>query len=136
MTALKYQKKFTEYSERIDSLTKTVAFSCKESETRSVPVVLLREGGSLGFNIVGGRPCADENDSTSNEGIYVSKIVDNGPADKEGGLQINDKITEVSSSLHFVHFQSVTLMFPADVHSLLYILAKSPFLKLPFMQNG
>lgn len=29
MTALKYQKKFTEYSERIDSLTKTVAFSCK-----------------------------------------------------------------------------------------------------------
>lgn len=31
MTALKYQKKFTEYSERIDSLTKTVAFSCKVS---------------------------------------------------------------------------------------------------------
>ncbi|XP_044024631.1 E3 ubiquitin-protein ligase PDZRN3-B isoform X3 [Siniperca chuatsi] len=29
MTALKYQKKFTEYSERIDSLTRTVAFSCK-----------------------------------------------------------------------------------------------------------
>uniref|UniRef100_A0A3P9QGC0 PDZ domain containing RING finger 3b n=1 Tax=Poecilia reticulata TaxID=8081 RepID=A0A3P9QGC0_POERE len=29
MTALKYQKKLTEYSERIDSLTKTVAFSCK-----------------------------------------------------------------------------------------------------------
>lgn len=32
MTALKYQKKFTEYSERIDSLTKTVAFSCKVSD--------------------------------------------------------------------------------------------------------
>lgn len=29
MTAQKYQKKFTEYSERIDSLTKTVASSCK-----------------------------------------------------------------------------------------------------------
>ncbi|XP_075871815.1 E3 ubiquitin-protein ligase PDZRN3-B isoform X3 [Nelusetta ayraudi] len=29
MTALKYQKKFTEYSERIDSLTKTVASSCQ-----------------------------------------------------------------------------------------------------------
>uniref|UniRef100_A0A8C6SL77 PDZ domain containing RING finger 3b n=1 Tax=Neogobius melanostomus TaxID=47308 RepID=A0A8C6SL77_9GOBI len=68
MTALKYQKKFTEYSERIDSLTKTVAFSCK-----------------------------DENDSTSNEGIYVSKIVENGPADKEDGLQIHDKIMEVSN---------------------------------------
>lgn len=35
MTALKYQKKFTEYSERIDSLTQTVAFSCKVSQTLS-----------------------------------------------------------------------------------------------------
>lgn len=35
MTALKYQKKFTEYSERIDSLTKTVAFSCKVSNSFS-----------------------------------------------------------------------------------------------------
>lgn len=35
MTALKYQKKFTEYSERIDSLTKTVAFSCKVSNKAS-----------------------------------------------------------------------------------------------------
>ncbi|TKS71119.1 E3 ubiquitin-protein ligase PDZRN3 [Collichthys lucidus] len=95
MTALKYQKKFTEYSERIDSLTKTVAFSCKEGETKSVTVVLLREGGSLGFNIIGGRPCADDNDSSSNEGIFVSKIVEKGPADKEGGLQIHDRIIEM-----------------------------------------
>ncbi|XP_061730738.1 E3 ubiquitin-protein ligase PDZRN3-B isoform X4 [Nerophis ophidion] len=29
MTAVKYQKKFAEYSERIDSLTRTVTFSCK-----------------------------------------------------------------------------------------------------------
>uniref|UniRef100_A0A3Q2X2J9 PDZ domain-containing protein n=1 Tax=Haplochromis burtoni TaxID=8153 RepID=A0A3Q2X2J9_HAPBU len=98
MTALKYQKKFTEYSERIDSLTKTVAFSCKEGETKSVTVVLLREGGSLGFNIIGGRPCVDDNDSTSNEGIFVSKIVEKGPADKEGGLQIHDRIIEVCVS--------------------------------------
>uniref|UniRef100_A0A3B3VS56 RING-type domain-containing protein n=1 Tax=Poecilia latipinna TaxID=48699 RepID=A0A3B3VS56_9TELE len=40
MTALKYQKKLTEYSERIDSLTKTVAFSCKVkvSALRVVPL--------------------------------------------------------------------------------------------------
>lgn len=37
----------------------------------------------------------DDNDSTSNEGIFVSKIVENGPADKEGGLQIHDRIIEV-----------------------------------------
>ncbi|KAM9859909.1 E3 ubiquitin-protein ligase PDZRN3-B isoform 2-T2 [Aulostomus maculatus] len=67
MTALKYQKKFTEYSERIESLTKTVAFSCQ-----------------------------DDNDSTSAEGIYVSKIVEKGPADKEDGLLLQDRILEVN----------------------------------------
>lgn len=42
MTALKYQKKFTEYSERIDSLTKTVAFSCKVSKR-----ILFREHSTI-----------------------------------------------------------------------------------------
>lgn len=37
----------------------------------------------------------DDIDSISNEGIFVSKIVEKGPADKEGGLQIQDKILEV-----------------------------------------
>ncbi|TNN55489.1 E3 ubiquitin-protein ligase PDZRN3 [Liparis tanakae] len=70
MTALKYQKKFTEYSERIDSLTKTVAFSCK-----------------------------DDSDSPSNEGIFVSKVIEEGPADKDEGLQIHDRIIETSAKL-------------------------------------
>ncbi|KAK1796334.1 hypothetical protein P4O66_009400, partial [Electrophorus voltai] len=94
MTALKYQKKFTEYSARIDSLTKTLAPPCKGGESKSVSVLLHRESGSLGFNIIGGRPCMDNEDGTSNEGIFISKIVDNGPADKEGGLQIHDRIRE------------------------------------------
>lgn len=29
------------------------------------------------------------------EGIYVSKILKNGPADRADGLEIHDKITEV-----------------------------------------
>ncbi|KAK7916153.1 hypothetical protein WMY93_011914 [Mugilogobius chulae] len=126
MTALKYQKKFTEYSERIDSLTKTVAFSCKE--TKSVPVVLLREGGSLGFNIVGGRPCADENDSTSNEGIYVSKIVENGPADKDGGLQIHDKIIEVNGKdlSKATHDQAVEAFRTAKDPIMVQVLRRTP----------
>uniref|UniRef100_A0A8C7ZJR3 PDZ domain containing RING finger 3b n=1 Tax=Oryzias sinensis TaxID=183150 RepID=A0A8C7ZJR3_9TELE len=98
-TALKYQKKFTEYSERIDSLTRTVASSCQEDEPQTLTVVLLREAGSLGFNIVGGRPCADDKDGALNEGIFVSKIVENGPADKEGGLQVHDRIIEVGDPL-------------------------------------
>ncbi|XP_074534723.1 E3 ubiquitin-protein ligase PDZRN3-B [Halichoeres trimaculatus] len=96
MTALKYQKKFTEYSERIESLTKTLAFPYKEEHTRSLTVHLLREGGSLGFNIIGGKLSTDAAESTSNEGIFVSKIVAEGPADKEGGLQIHDRIMEVN----------------------------------------
>lgn len=35
------------------------------------------------------------NQEESAEGIYVSKILENGPADKAEGLQIHDKIIEV-----------------------------------------
>ncbi|XP_062853618.1 E3 ubiquitin-protein ligase PDZRN3-B [Trichomycterus rosablanca] len=96
ITALRYQKKFTEYSARIDSLNKSLAPPVKGGESKSVLVVLYRESGSLGFNIVGGRPCAENEDGMSNEGIFVSKIVENGAADKEGGLQIHDRIMEVN----------------------------------------
>ncbi|XP_029948023.1 E3 ubiquitin-protein ligase PDZRN3-B isoform X1 [Salarias fasciatus] len=131
MTALKYQKKFTEYSERIDSLTKTVAFSCKEGETKSVTVVLLREGGSLGFNIIGGRPCADDNDSTSNEGIFVSKIIEKGPADKEGGLQIHDRIIEVNGKdlSKATHDQAVEAFRTAKEPIMVQVLRRAPYPK-------
>ncbi|XP_039858809.1 E3 ubiquitin-protein ligase PDZRN3-B isoform X1 [Simochromis diagramma] len=132
MTALKYQKKFTEYSERIDSLTKTVAFSCKEGETKSVTVVLLREGGSLGFNIIGGRPCVDDNDSTSNEGIFVSKIVEKGPADKEGGLQIHDRIIEVNGKdlSKATHDQAVEAFRTAKEPIVVQVLRRAPYPKV------
>jgi len=35
------------------------------------------------------------NEEESAEGIYVSKILENGPADKAEGLQIHDRIIEV-----------------------------------------
>lgn len=132
MTALKYQKKFTEYSERIDSLTKTVAFSCKEGETKSETVVLLREGGSLGFNIIGGRPCADDSDSTSNEGIFVSKIIEDGPADKEGGLQINDRIIEVNGKdlSKATHDQAVEAFRTAKEPIMVQVLRRAPHPKV------
>lgn len=38
---------------------------------------------------------AQNNQEESAEGIYVSKILENGPADKAEGLQIHDKIIEV-----------------------------------------
>nr|BAE22656.1 unnamed protein product [Mus musculus] len=96
MTALRYQKKFTEYSARLDSLSRCVAAppGGKGEETKSLTLVLHRDSGSLGFNIIGGRPCVDNQDGSSSEGVFVSKIVDSGPAAKEGGLQIHDRIIE------------------------------------------
>ncbi|XP_075952380.1 E3 ubiquitin-protein ligase PDZRN3-B isoform X2 [Anarhichas minor] len=129
MTALKYQKKFTEYSERIDSLTKTFTAPPYGGEaTKSVTVVLLREGGSLGFNIVGGRPCADDNDSTSSEGIFVSKVIEEGPADKEEGLQIHDRIIEVNGKdlSKTTHDQAVEAFRTAKEPIVVQVLRRAP----------
>ncbi|XP_070702606.1 E3 ubiquitin-protein ligase PDZRN3-B isoform X2 [Pempheris klunzingeri] len=102
LTALKYQKKFTEYSDRIDSLTKTVAFSCK-----------------------------DDNDSTSNEGIFVSKIVEKGPADKEGGLQVHDRIVEVNGKdlSKATHDQAVEAFRAAKDPIMVQVLRRAPYPK-------
>ncbi|XP_075952382.1 E3 ubiquitin-protein ligase PDZRN3-B isoform X4 [Anarhichas minor] len=99
MTALKYQKKFTEYSERIDSLTKTVAFSCK-----------------------------DDNDSTSSEGIFVSKVIEEGPADKEEGLQIHDRIIEVNGKdlSKTTHDQAVEAFRTAKEPIVVQVLRRAP----------
>uniref|UniRef100_A0A8C5JS46 PDZ domain containing ring finger 4 n=1 Tax=Junco hyemalis TaxID=40217 RepID=A0A8C5JS46_JUNHY len=58
-------------------------------------IMLHRENDTLGFNIIGGRP-NQNNQEESAEGIYVSKILENGPADKAEGLQIHDRIIEVN----------------------------------------
>ncbi|XP_039244068.1 E3 ubiquitin-protein ligase PDZRN3-like, partial [Pipra filicauda] len=95
VTALRYQKRFTQYSARLDALARARAASPgKGEETKALTLVLHRDSGSLGFNIIGGRPCVDNQDGSSSEGIFVSKIVDTGPAAKEGGLQIHDRIIE------------------------------------------
>ncbi|XP_074503362.1 E3 ubiquitin-protein ligase PDZRN3-B isoform X2 [Sebastes fasciatus] len=102
MTALKYQKKFTEYSERIDSLTQTVAFSCK-----------------------------DDNDSTSNEGIFVSKVIEEGPADKDEGLQIHDRILEVNGKdlSKATHDQAVEAFRTAKEPIMVQVLRRAPLPK-------
>ncbi|XP_048096135.1 E3 ubiquitin-protein ligase PDZRN3-B-like [Alosa alosa] len=96
MTALKYQRKFAEYNARLDSLSKSRTPAFKDGETRSLKVILHRSSGSLGFNIMGGRSCGDPEEEHLTEGIFVSKVVENGPADKEGGLHVHDRIMEVN----------------------------------------
>ncbi|KAM9483589.1 E3 ubiquitin-protein ligase PDZRN3-B isoform 1-T1 [Clarias gariepinus] len=128
ITAMRYQKKFTEYSARIDSLTKSFAPPVKGGESKSVTVVLHRESGTLGFNIVGGRPCVDNEDGTSNEGIFVSKIVEHGPVDKEGGLQIHDRIIEVNGKdlSSATHEQAVEAFRTAKEPIMVQVLRRTP----------
>ncbi|XP_004581685.2 E3 ubiquitin-protein ligase PDZRN3 [Ochotona princeps] len=134
MTALRYQKKFTEYSARLDSLSRCVAAppAGKGEETKSLTLVLHRDSGSLGFNIVGGRPCMDTQDGSSSEGIFVSKIVDSGPAAKEGGLQIHDRIIEVNGKdlSRATHDQAVEAFKTAKEPIVVQVLRRTPRTKM------
>ncbi|XP_036745487.2 PDZ domain-containing RING finger protein 4 isoform X1 [Manis pentadactyla] len=67
-----------------------------DGEYKPLTIVLERENDTLGFNIIGGRLNQNNEEETSTEGIYVSKILENGPADKPDGLKIHDKIIEVN----------------------------------------
>ncbi|XP_077307949.1 E3 ubiquitin-protein ligase PDZRN3 isoform X1 [Lithobates pipiens] len=132
MTALRYQKKFTEYSARLDSLTKAVDSPCKGEETTALTLVLHRESGSLGFNIIGGRSCVDNQEGPSSEGIFVSKIVDSGPAAKEGGLQIHDRIIEVNGKdlSRATHDQAVEAFKTAKEPIVVQVLRRTPRTKM------
>ncbi|XP_027523817.1 PDZ domain-containing RING finger protein 4 isoform X2 [Corapipo altera] len=97
LTARRYQAKFGQYMSHISSITRDLAGSQpgKGGEPKPLMIMLHRENDTLGFNIIGGRP-NQKNRGESAEGIYVSKILENGPADKAEGLQIHDKIIEVN----------------------------------------
>ncbi|XP_015266727.1 PREDICTED: E3 ubiquitin-protein ligase PDZRN3 isoform X1 [Gekko japonicus] len=134
MTALRYQKKFTEYSARLDSLSRSLAAPSptKGEETKALTLVLHRDSGSLGFNIIGGRPCMDNQDGSSSEGIFVSKIADSGPAAKEGGLQIHDRIIEVNGKdlSKATHDQAVEAFKTAKDPIVVQVLRRAPRAKI------
>ncbi|XP_027719845.1 E3 ubiquitin-protein ligase PDZRN3 isoform X1 [Vombatus ursinus] len=133
MTALRYQKKFTEYSARLDSLSRSVASpGSKGEEMKTMTLVLHRDSGSLGFNIIGGRPCVDNQEGSSSEGIFVSKIVDSGPAAKEGGLQIHDRIIEVNGKdlSKATHDQAVEAFKTAKEPIVVQVLRRTPRTKM------
>ncbi|XP_053912287.1 PDZ domain-containing RING finger protein 4 isoform X2 [Cuculus canorus] len=98
-TARRYQAKFGQYMSHIGSVARDRAGGqpgkAKGGEPKPLTVMLHRENDTLGFNIIGGRP-NQNNQEESAEGIYVSKILENGPADKAEGLQIHDRIIEVN----------------------------------------
>nr|XP_060622319.1 E3 ubiquitin-protein ligase PDZRN3 isoform X1 [Anolis sagrei ordinatus]XP_060622320.1 E3 ubiquitin-protein ligase PDZRN3 isoform X1 [Anolis sagrei ordinatus] len=135
-TALRYQKKFTQYSARLDALAaRSLAHAAragKDEETKALTLVLHRDSGSLGFNIIGGRPCMDNQDGSSSEGIFVSKIADSGPAAKEGGLQIHDRIIEVNGKdlSKATHDQAVEAFKSAKDPIVVQVLRRAPRTKV------
>ncbi|XP_070559720.1 E3 ubiquitin-protein ligase PDZRN3-B-like isoform X2 [Ptychodera flava] len=91
MQALRYQKKLNEYKSQIQYLSKRASCADKPCEETRLTVILQRENGTLGFNIMGGTRI----DGGLPEGIVVSRVTENGPADT-GNLKINDRIIQVN----------------------------------------
>ncbi|KAI8503528.1 E3 ubiquitin-protein ligase pdzrn3 [Branchiostoma belcheri] len=87
MQALRFQKKITDYRAQIDYFTRR---NWQPGEEQQLTVMLERDQGMLGFNIMGG----NVGDGISSEGIYVSRIVEKGPADEQGKLRIHDRIMQ------------------------------------------
>ncbi|XP_067146052.1 PDZ domain-containing RING finger protein 4 isoform X1 [Apteryx mantelli] len=98
LTALRCQAKFGRYMSHISTITRSLAGAQpgKGGDPKPLTIMLHRENDTLGFNIIGGRPNQNNQEASSAEGIYVSKILENGPADKAEGLKIRDKIIEVN----------------------------------------
>ncbi|XP_012493881.1 PREDICTED: PDZ domain-containing RING finger protein 4 isoform X1 [Propithecus coquereli] len=97
LTARRYQEKFAQYMAHVRNFVGDLGDRRGlDGEHKPFTILLERENDTLGFNIIGGRPNQNNPEETSTEGIYVSKILENGPADRADGLEIHDKIIEVN----------------------------------------
>lgn len=65
-----------------------------EIETMTIPVMLKRDAKGLGFSIAGGKSSNAYNGR--GEGVYISKISEDGPAAFDKRLQLGDKIFSVN----------------------------------------
>lgn len=104
--------------------------TAKAGEPTPLTIMLHRENDTLGFNIIGGRP-NQNNQEESAEGIYVSKILENGPADKAEGLQIHDKIIEVNGKdlSKATHEEAVEAFRNAKEPIVVQVLRRAPISK-------
>lgn len=129
LTARRYQEKFTQYMAHVRNFARDLGGGHGlDGEYKPVTIVLERENDTLGFNIIGGRPNQEE---TSTEGIYVSKILENGPADKAHGLEIHDKIIEVNGKdlSKATHEEAVEAFRNAKEPIVVQVLRRTPLSK-------
>ncbi|XP_074840180.1 PDZ domain-containing RING finger protein 4 isoform X2 [Carettochelys insculpta] len=106
--------------------------SGKGGEPNPLTIMLQRENDTLGFNIIGGRPSQNNQEDSLPEGIYVSKILENGPADKIEGLQIHDKIIEVNGKdlSKATHEEAVEAFRNAKEPIVVQVLRRAPISKI------
>ncbi|XP_039279782.1 protein scribble homolog isoform X7 [Nilaparvata lugens] len=74
-----------------------------------VYTTLIRAQNGLGFSIAGGKGCVVENDSDI---IYISKITPGGVAEKDGKLQVGDRVKSINGvdMTGATHAQAVGLL--------------------------
>lgn len=65
-----------------------------ETRMERIYTSLLREGKSLGFSITGGKGA--EQFVEDSEAVFISKIAEEGPAAKDGRLQVGDKLVQIN----------------------------------------
>ncbi|XP_075585381.1 protein lap4 isoform X3 [Dermatophagoides farinae] len=59
---------------------------------------LIRSDGGLGFSITSGKPGIkdDESNRPNDDGVYISRIFEGGPAESDGKLKVGDKILSIN----------------------------------------
>ncbi|XP_052739843.1 protein scribble homolog isoform X10 [Bicyclus anynana] len=70
----------------------------KLSQTNGTDVVMVKEGGSLGFSIIGGTDHSCVPFGAKEPGIFVSHIVPGGVAARSGKLRMGDRLIKVNGS--------------------------------------
>ncbi|XP_059258888.1 PDZ domain-containing RING finger protein 4 isoform X1 [Mustela nigripes] len=131
LTARRYQEKFSQYMAHVRNFARDLGGGHgRDGEHKPFTIVLERENDTLGFNIIGGRPNQNK-EETSAEGIYVSKILENGPADRADGLEIQDKIIEVNGKdlSKATHEEAVEAFRNAKEPIVVQVLRRTPLSK-------
>lgn len=101
--------------------------SLSSSSSNAVDIKLKRGPAGLGFNIVGG---VDQQYVLNDNGIYVSKIKEDGSAALDGRLQEGDKILAINGEAldNRTHKAAVELFRSAGENVELKVLKKVPHL--------
>ncbi|XP_033619484.1 PDZ domain-containing RING finger protein 4 [Fukomys damarensis] len=106
----------------------------QDGKQKTFTIVLERENDTLGFNIIGGRPNQTNHEESSTEGIYVSKILENGPADKVNGLELHDRIIVVNGKdlSKATHEEAVEAFRNAKEPIVVQVLRRAPLSRPPY----